>query len=181
MNQNKGLFVALAIFGVLVVLVCGMWYSCYKRHAQLHNLAAAQLEVNKVTFDKTWKVLQQQAGVTEQYKDSFKEIFVGMTEARYHDGGSGTLMKLIVESNPTFDASLFKQLMSSIEAQRNSFANEQSKLITYKNEHDNLVDYPPGSIFLDSEHLDITIVTSTKTEATFATGKEDDVNLFEKK
>jgi len=178
---NKGLFIGLASIALLALAFIGTFISYKNDHVGLHNLAVAQQTANQVTFDKTWKVIEQQAGVASEYKDSFKEIFVAMTEARYKADSDNLLMKWVQENNPNFDVQLFKQLSSSIEAQRNEFANEQKKLASVKQQHDNLVGKFPGSLILDAAPLEIQIVTSSKTERVFLTGKEDDVDLFNKK
>ena len=179
--NSKGIFIFIVAI-VLLGLIGGGSYISYKNdHVRVHNLAEAQQKANEVTYDKAWKVIQQQAGVTSEYKDSFKEVFLAMTQARYQADSDNLLMKWVQENNPTFDSSLFKQLSSSIEAQRNEFANEQKKLLSVKQEHDNIVGTFPGSLFLDSAQLEVKIVTSNKTEVTFATGKEDDIDLFDKK
>lgn len=178
------------VVGVLMVLglfVAGglvMTFFNYKNQAvQLENLAKAAQDDNKVVFDKTWKVLQQKAGVTDKYSESFKSIYVDLMDARYgaEDKNGSPLFKFIRESNPNFDQALFLDLSRSIESLRNEFANSQKRLIDIKREHDNLRTVFPGSLFLSFagvRELEITIVTSSKTEKVFQTGKEDDVNLF---
>ena len=56
-------------------------------------------------FDNTWKKIAGQAGVATEYKNSFKEVYVELMDARYkHDEGAGqeTLMKWITESTPQY-------------------------------------------------------------------------------
>lgn len=137
---------------------------------------------SEVVFDNTWKKIQQQAGVTSEYKEGFREIYVDIMNARYgNDGEAGkqTLMKWIQESNPTFDVSLYKTLMNTIEGSRNEFTMEQKKLIDIDRELKTMkVTFPNSLILGNKPDLDIKLVTSAKTEEAFATGQENDVDLF---
>src|SRR5690606_5717075 len=112
-----------------------MWVNYSNADVDLQNRFKAQSKVNEAFFDKMFKILQQKAGVASEYKESFKEIYQPLIEGRYSKD-EGLLMKWIQESNPTFDASLFKDVMQSIEAERTGFFKEQEKLIDIKREHD---------------------------------------------
>jgi hypothetical protein len=105
--------------------------------------------------------------------------------ARYaNDSTSGkqTLMKWIQESNPVFDASLYRTLMNTIEGSRNEFTMEQKKLVDIDRQLKAMkVTFPNSMILGGKADLDIKLVTSAKTEEAYKTGKEDDVNPFSKK
>jgi len=146
---------------------------------------AAQLN-SEVVFDNTWKTIKGQAGVTEEYKAAFKEIYVDIMNARYaNDSTSGkeTLMKWVQESNPTFDSGLYLKLMNTIEGSRNSFTMEQKKLIDIDRELKSMkVTFPQSWVLRNKADLDIKLVTSAKTEEAFKSGQENDgINPFEKK
>jgi hypothetical protein len=136
-----------------------------------------------VIYDKVWKILQQSAGVLDKYSADFKDIYTNIMSGRYASDGKNTpMMKWIQESNPNFSSEMYKSLMDKIEAQRSEFAMVQKRLIDIKREDDNLIQQFPGSLFLSGRKpIEINIVTSTKTENTFKTGKEDDIDLFGKK
>jgi hypothetical protein len=51
-------------------------------------------------------------------------MYVPLIEGRYTHGG-GQMMQWLKEHNPQFDFSLFKDLMTSIEALRDEFFHEQ--------------------------------------------------------
>lgn len=133
-------------------------------------------------FDKMWKILKQKAGVTDQYKQAFSEIYPKLIEGRYSKG-DGSLMKWITESNPQFDASMYKDLMKSIEIERNGFFNEQSVLIDMQREHAVYIKKVPNRWFLSSnlKPVEIKIITSGATKETYRTGEENDIDLFDKK
>lgn len=164
------------------LLLVGLFVSYGNKEVALRTQFEAQQKANTVIYDKVWKVIQQKAGVSDQYADKFKEIYTEIMDARY-GSGDGTLMKWIQESNPQFDAGLYKDLSLAIESNRSEFSRVQQKLIDYKREHDNLRLMVPSSIFLGLKgvkELELKLVTSSKTERAFETGKDDDVELFKK-
>jgi hypothetical protein len=197
--MKKGLLITLGIG--LIVAVCVVFWAIGLSNSEirLKNRGNAQQEVCAAFFDKMWKVLQQKAGVTDQYKDGFKEIYTALMEGRYSNDGSGqgqqTFMKWIQESNPQFDASLYKDLMASIEGERNGFFVEQEKLIDIDREHKNMCQTFPNTIVVGKrpeigyqEDADgnvirkgIVIIKSLKTDEVYKSGQENDVELFKTK
>ena len=88
-------------------------------------------------------------------------------------------MKWITESNPTFDVSLYKDLMASIEAERAGFFMEQKRLVDLNNEHRIIRQTFPASIFIGGRSdIAITIVSSDATKKVMETGKENDIDIF---
>jgi len=169
---------SLAMFVMGVVIYGVMTISYSNNEIDLREQIEAQQDNSKVTFDNTWKIIKQQAQVTDKGKDAFKEIYAEIMDKRY-DGGADAFMLWVHEHNPQFDMSMYENLMRSIEAQRKAFEVEQKALIDLKREHDALLQKFPGSWFIgDREPIEIQLVTSDKTEDTFNTGKENNVDLF---
>jgi hypothetical protein len=176
----KGIFVAGGVAVLFFLMMISSCISYGNAETRLRNKINAQVESNKTTFDNVWKIIAQKAQVTDTAKDAFKDIYTNIMDVRYQ-GGGGDLAKFITEQNPQFDMSLFKDLMNTIEAQRSTFGNEQRKLIAMCNEHNNLLSVFPSSMFLIGRSPigdDCKIVTSAKTEATFQSGQENDINVF---
>lgn len=167
-----------------VLLVLGVIIGIYAMSVSndeigTRNLATAQGSTCEAYFDKMWKVLKQQAGVADQYKEAFKEIYPKLMDGRYGSEKGGALMKWVQESNPQFDIKLYDKLMNSIEAQREGFFNEQKKLISIKNKHDNLLGMFPSKLFLSGRPaLEIKVITSITTKNTYKSGEENDIILF---
>lgn len=177
----KGFIVGLIVVAVLGGIVGLMYVSANNSEIGLRNQATAQQKNLEVVFDRTWKVIQQEAQVSDQYKEAFKEIYPALMEGRYGNARGGALLSMITESNPNFDTKLYDRLASAIESQRTDFAREQKKLLDIKREHDDVRLKFPGSMFVGSRpEIVVVIVTSSKTDEAFKTGKEDDVNLFKK-
>ena len=172
------------VTAIAVLLIGGIilnyYFTTNNNDVKLRNLAHSQEEVNKAFFDKMFKILQQKASIADEYKTAFKEIYPAIIEGRYKD--NNLLFKFVQESNPEFKTSLYEDLSAAVEGQRESFFNEQKKLISIKNQHDNLRLSVPTKWFLsDTSAIKITIITSATTKDTFKTGEENDVELFKKK
>ena len=180
-TKIKAFIVGGLILGFLGISIFSMWVSANNKEISLKNHIEAQQKVCESYYDKLWKVLKSKAQVADQYKDTFKEVYPALIEGRYGDEKGGALMKLIVESNPTFDISLYKDLTSSIDAERSGFFMENKKLIDLDREHKVLRQTFPASWFIGSRpDVKITLVTSEKTAETFRTGQENDIDLFKK-
>jgi hypothetical protein len=68
----------LAVGGVVLglVLILGIyWMSCVRNEVQLRNQISAQQDVNKASHDTMWKILKDKAGVTNEYKNAFADIY----------------------------------------------------------------------------------------------------------
>lgn len=173
------------VLSVLVVVVLGVsWFGMdityHNTEVDLTVSKDAQTKVNEAFYDSMWKILSQQAGIADKYAEDFKSIYIPLMEGRYGKGnGDGSLMKWVQERNPTYDTSLLKKLSQNIEAKRTAFFVEQKKLISIKQEHDKLRLKFPSRIFVgDVPEMVITVITSTKTDKVFKSGKEDDISLF---
>jgi hypothetical protein len=173
------IFGSIVLFGIVIAL---MFVSYSNEEISLRNAAEAQQKANEAVFDNVWKTIQQEAEITENYKDSFHKIWKDIIGARYEKERGGALLSFIKEHNPNFSTKLYEKLMVTVESQRKEFLNNQKKLIDIKREHDNLIQQFPSSLVCGSRpELEIIIITSEKTEEIFKKKKEDDVNVFPKK
>jgi hypothetical protein len=178
-NGGKVALVAGLVIGVLVIAVGSAWVSASNREIGLRNRASAQEDANRVIFDKTWKVVRDQAQVADEYRKAFESIYPKLMEGRYGNERGGALLSFITESNPAFDVSLYGRLQAGIEANRAEFAGVQVRLRDIKREHDNLRLQFPSSIFVGSRPaLDVKLVTSDRTEEAFSVGRDNDAGPF---
>jgi len=181
--MSKNLIITLSIIGVLLIsgfTVFNIYRSTYDKNVELNSAFKAQKNVIAGNFDKMWKVLRDQAHVTDKAAQAFKDIYVPMIEGRYSKG-DGSLMKWVTEQNPQFDQSMYKDLMQSIEALRSEFENEQKKILAIKEQHDNLRGRFWSHIFLgDVPELEYLMITSTQTQNVVLTGN-DDIDMFQEK
>jgi hypothetical protein len=178
-----GKFIFFGVLAVVGILLLGLVFNVIawsNDEIALRQQVLAQEKVNTTIFDKMWKIISQQAQVTDKYKDSFKEVYQTIMSGRYENAKNVT-WQWIQESNPQFDSRLFEKVMVAVEANRNEFALEQKKLIDLGRSHTVMVSQFPGSLwasFLDRRPIDLKIVTSEKTEKAFSTGREDSVRVF---
>jgi hypothetical protein len=76
---------------------------------------------------------------------------------------------------------MYTNLMNAVEAMRNRFFVEQDKLVSIKQEHDNLRMKFPSSIVVGSKaEIELKLITSAQTKDVRATGEENEVDLFDK-
>ncbi len=186
MNTKRIIILSISGFFLLSCLMTGCWavnknIDTDNQEVSLSTAITAKKTDQEATFDKMWKVLSQKAQVADQYKDAFEKIYPQLIEGRYSQG-DGSLMKWITESNPTFDVSLYKDVMSSIEVERNGFLTTQRQLMDLKREHDKLRLQWPSKWFINDgvTEILIQIVSSTHAKEVIKSGKDDDTDLFKK-
>ena len=125
-----------------------------------------------------WKTLKQEAGVTDQYRKTFEEIYPKLIAGRYSQDGK-ELMKFIQESNPEFDTRLYDKLMQSIEAQRAYFASSQQRMLDIIRERETLLEQMPSCWFISNKSkIEYEVISSTASKDTMVSRREDDVELF---
>lgn len=172
------LIVLSVIIGLGVVVGLGMYFSYNNTEVELRKQAEAQKGKVEGTYDKMWKVLQQKAQVSNEYKDAFAEIYPQLIEGRYSQG-DGSLMKWITEANPNFDVSLYKDLMTSIEVLRTEFQKSQERMIDIIREHEVLLNTYPSKWFISNKTpIEYTIISSTVSKQVMETGLDDNIKLF---
>lgn len=174
--------IKLIFLGVLGVIILGI-ILCYvnynNREVGLRTESDAQRAKIEGIHDKMWKTLRQKAQVSNEYVQSFDSIYSHIMEGRYSKEGDATLMKWIKESNPQFDASLYKDLMMSIETLRTEFQLSQERMLDIIREHKTLCSTVPGVWFVsDKTPIDYTVVSSSRSKAAMQEGTYDDTDLF---
>lgn len=168
-----------AITVVLVIVFGLVILGYYNREAELRNQFNAQQKTNEAVYDQVWKVISQQAQVADGYKEAFRSVWAEIVKG--NAGGQAALQVFINRHNPQFDSKLHLKLMNTIEGQRKEFTNNQKKLIDIKREHDNLRTKMPSSLFVGSKpELELKLVTSDRTDEAFQSGKDNNVDVFQK-
>lgn len=172
--------ILIGVIAVVVICLVGMYISYNNQEVALRKEAEAQKGKIESVHDMMWKVLQQKAGVTNEYRETFEKIYPELISGRYKD--DQTTMKWIQESNPNFDTSLYKDLMQAIEVQRSYFNTAQTRMLDIIRERETLLEQIPAKFFISNKSkIDYTIISSTRTKSVIQTGLDDDVDLFKKK
>lgn len=177
MGRIIGIAVTIMVlsFGIIGV---SMYFAYNNQDARIRAQAEAQRGKIEGVHDKMWKTLQQKAQVTNEYKDAFSEIYPALIEGRYSQG-DGSMMKWIQEANPNFDTSLYKDLMQSIELNREEFRKTQERMLDILREHEVLLTTVPAKWFIQNkERVEYTVISSTRSKVVMETGLDDDVSLF---
>lgn len=169
------------ILGLGICTVIGAYFSYNNKEVTLRTQAEAQRGKVEGVHDKMWKVIQQKAQVSNEYKDAFSEIYPAIMEGRYSGENDGSLMKWVTEQNPNFDTGLYKDLMQSIELLRTEFQKNQERMLDIIREHTTLCSTYPGKWFINNKlTIDYTVVSSSKSKIVMDTGIDDDINIFKK-
>jgi type IV secretory pathway VirB6-like protein len=185
--MSKGWIVAICgfsvifLFGLIVLFYC---VGVLNTEGALRIQIEAKQVDNTNEYDNMWKKISQVAQVTDAQKNALKEIFVSYAEARTGNGDNGSIMKWIQESVPNVDTKTFEVLQNTIINARDNWVVRQKELIEYDRVHDTPFTQFPQSIILNlfgRKRTEITVVTSTRTERAFETGKDDDVDVMPKK
>lgn len=172
------LSVVLAAIVLLGIAMISTYISVSNTEIAMRKQVEAQDETCAGYYDKMWKIISQKAQVSQEYKNSFKDIYVDIIAGRY-EKGDGSLMKWITEANPNFDVSLYKDLQRSIEVERNAYLIQEKKLIDLDREHDTYIAVFPNSLIVgDRGETEITLIRSTRTNKARETGIDDNVNVF---
>jgi len=172
------LIVALLGLGGLVGIA---WMNTTNQAVQLESQFKAQIEANKSTYDKMWKILSQKAQITDKYSEDFRKSYESIMQGRYGNNQNfqGSLMQWIQERNPTLSPEMYRDLSQAVESYRGEFDEAQKRMIDIKREHDVLRLSFPSRIFAGGRpELELKLVLSSRTNATFESGTDDSVSVF---
>jgi hypothetical protein len=180
----SGKVIALAVVGCVVAVV--VWLAAAvigtsNSEVDLRTAIEQKQRDNSSEYDNMWKKISQVAQVTQAQKNALKEIFEGHAAARTQGSDDNLVMKWIKESVPNVDLSTFNNLQNVITGSRDSFTFRQKELLDLKREHDRLLRRFPSGMILSMfgrKPIDVVIVTSSRSEDAFKTGKDDDVSVF---
>jgi len=163
------------------IMLIGYVIGVLNRETALRVTIEQKQKDNTSQFDNMWKKIAQVAQVTDAQKNALMEIFNGYAKARTGEGKSGSLATWIHESCPNVDTTTFNNLQNIITGSRDAFTMRQTELLDLNREHQKLIRTIPASFvcsIFGRRSIDIVIVTSSKTEESFKTGKDDDVSVF---
>ena len=165
---------ALIALTLLIVFIMNISYqNTYERIDQDIQAQYKKVESN---YEKMSRVILQQAGILNKYSNDFREIYKGMMTGRYGKDGSKAMWQWIKEQNPQIDASLYKKLMTTVEAQRTGFDRQQAKVAAMIAESNKLLKVAPSKWFVDGKIKEAKIISSSNTKVIMETGIDDSSN-----
>ena len=171
------------VFGIVAVFIGFGVLEFYNQEVQLRTQYEAKTDANKADFDNVWKTISQVAQVPAKYRTDFEGIYTSYMQARAGGNtGEGSMLSFLKEAVPQYDGKeLYAKVQTVVEAKREGWTTRQKELRDIKREHDVLLRQFPGAfynLFLGREELPVVLVTSSRTEESFTTGEDENVNLF---
>ena len=136
--------VSYIILGIIaaIAITCGLsaWSAANYGNRQV-NLIKKQHENMQNVLSAYSLKLKEAAQIPDMYKDDLKEVYKAVLEGRYGENGSKAMFQFFQEKNPNFDSSLYTKLQQIIEAGRDEFKVEQTKLLDLKNSFETNLGY----------------------------------------
>ena len=150
----------------------------------LEESIQAQLVANKSNYDGMVKSAKEMVQVTDKYADDFERIYKGLVDGRY-SGEEGqkqldTLFKVVHESNPNLDPTVYTTLQRELSANRKTFDNKQAMISDKIREYNTYIKkhFIMASVTnRDTMDANKYIVTSNDTQNAFDSGVADEINL----
>lgn len=142
-----------------------------------------QYNSNRSNYDSMVKSAKEMVQVTDIYAEDFEEIYSGLVSGRYAGEEKqqlNSLFKVVQESNPTLDSSVYTTLQRELSANRKTFDNNQAKVVDRIREYNTYIERKfITSAILNKHKIDASqyIVTSQSTEDAFNSGVADEINL----
>jgi len=180
MKNKKWIILTGVVISFVALIIFLMDITYDNRDQRLRNATADQERKIEANLDKNWKTVAQEVQVLGKYADDFKEVVFGMMKGRYGDQGSTAMFQWLKEHNVQLDATVYKKVMTTIEATRLSFEREQRVLSEIAKQHADLFVTKPAKWFISGEPVKITIISSEKTKAIINDGEENKIDLFKK-
>lgn len=188
MNTSTKLFGGVILAGVtfiIALVIAGVYLlGIYNDQAGLQNHYDMKVKDNTSEFDNMWKKISQAAQIGENQKDAFKEIFQSWAQNSTPQEG-GKMMLWIKQVSPDVSGitAIQGQVMNIMVASRDGWTMRQKELVSIaESANANLVTMPKGFFLklFGFKLIDPKVITSSRTEHAFETGKDDDVDIRSK-
>ena len=184
-GKNIGLIIGVSL-GVSVLLtgVIGGVNLLSNRSTiiDLEQSIEQQYTANKSNYDSMVKSAKEMVQVTDMYAEDFERIYKDLIEGRNQD--TELLFKVVHESNPNLDSSIYTTLQRELSANRKTFDNNQAKVIDRIREYNSFVQKKfITAAILNKQTIDSNkyILTSTDTQNAFESGTADEIKLRDNK
>lgn len=185
--MKKGMMIS----GVVVAIILGigvmMGVSLLNQRSTvivLEESINAQLKANESNYDSMVKKAKEMAQVTDMYAEDFEKIYKGLVEGRYSGEENqkqlNSLFKVVHESNPNLDSTVYTTLQREMNANRTVFDKKQELMVDKIKEYNTYIrkHFIMASILnKQPKNADGFIVTSEGTKDAFKKGTADEINL----
>lgn len=178
----------LILVGVVAIFLGCMFFASYTNYYDKEATIRTNIEkkqtVCKLYYTKMVQIFKDKAKVKTAYKEDVTEFGKSLIEGRY-DNDQNVLMKWIQEQNPTFDASMYKDLMNTIQSEREGFFVQQEQLLDMKREHDNLFEHFVSGFYMQrigAKKIDVVVLQNPESKEAYRTGIEVETSdIFDNK
>ena len=176
-------YTGIAVIGTIVVgliLLISTIIGITNQEVVLRTTIEAKQLDNTSEFDNMFKKIKQTAQVPDAYFAKLKDLVVSYADARTSPN-AGAVMNWVQEAVPNASPEMYNNLQNIITSSRDRWTMRQKELIDINREHTKLLRTFPNNVILSlfgRKEITLKIVTSTKTEESFSTGKDDDLKLF---
>lgn len=185
MKLSNGALVAL-IIGVGVIGTIGWVATEYVSNKNLgvdytSEIKGADKDSQNVLSSYTLKI-QEKTQVPEMYTEDLTKILKTQFQGRYGKDGSKASMQWIKEHSIGFDASLYHDLMNTMESGRNEFKLTQTRKIDICKNFEKKMNYVVQGFFMNMAGyhelpVECRVITDSRTEKTFKMGKDQAIKL----
>lgn len=181
MTKRRMTVTAVIVVAVVVALLVAVQVSsAHNEEVQLRHAVAAKQRDNESEYDALWKKIAQAAQVTKAQREALLEVLREHAKARGGGGEDRSIIRWLHESVPDVDPATFTNLQNIITSSRDRFAMRQRELLDLKRHHDVLLGAFPSGVILSwfgRDPLEVTVITSGRTDEVFGSGKDDDIAL----
>jgi len=129
------LFSILGFFPFLGIILFISYTSSYNYGNRMDNKIQSQYKNMENVLAQYSQKVREVAQVPGIYKDDLKEIVNASMSGRYGKDGSKAVFQFLKEHNQTLDSSMYVKIQQIMEAGRNDFQFENTKLIDMTNEY----------------------------------------------
>lgn len=167
------IFFALAAVGTTI-----LWgVTTYNKAISYENQFQAQLANREMMHDNMFKTISEKFSTAKLERETVSKMIDAVAQGRQ----GGAIFKSVQETNPTFDQSLFREVMATIEGKRNEFTRSQQTLAQLQKEHNDLLTHLFSSLIVGGRApLTFLVVSSSATKETMTTGIDDKSPIINK-
>lgn len=169
-----------AIILTVLVIVFGA-FNFRSTSISLKRHYETQYQANKSSYDNMWKKFREMVQITDLQAEQLKDIYTNMITGRYQ-GNENLLFQAVSENNPQM-ADVYTSIQTQIAADRNSFNNEQKKVLDKAMQYNVYIEkHFIFNMIFNFEQIDTStlIITSEKTERAFEDKKADEIDLLDR-
>ena len=152
MKYQKGnaavILSAIVVVAILAISLIVMYVSAANYGNRAETDIKAVWENNQNILGQYTLKIQEAAQVPEMYKNDFKEVVTAAMQGRYGADGSKATFQWIKENNLNFDSSMYSKMQVLIEAGRNEFQTNQTRLVDAKRTYQTNLGAIPRKWFL---------------------------------